>query len=437
MPRVANSLGATPEAAVPTSYTVESVELENHRGRRVDVSGFVTDLTVSESIYRPTVSLRVNVRDDVSLLEELELCGQEWVNLTLSRRDLGSRETKRVSHRFAVTDYPLYSRVSYRLQVFSLVGVSPHAYLSQLKRVSRSLTGSPLELVRGLLVNDLGVSEKLIDLGSGRAALVSVVVPDMRPLDACQWLLRRTWDQTGSPYHLFEKFGGGIKVLSLREMTSQELNPVVREYREKGFFSKPQQTAGDFQERLSRIEGMASNLGLGKLAPASAGAFAAVTRSLDVFSKTYTEETFAAPTAPQLDPRVGPDGSRPGFQSLKWSRRYDVPVDASRPDSYHASSTGNGLAGAVSRMELGDTLTHDLTVPGDLSIGAGSRVSLKLSRPSDPSVKRVNSAVPAGDVDTIVSGDYLVAGVVHRFSDKYYMDVKLKRDSLGFDPSAP
>jgi hypothetical protein len=50
MPRVINSAVSTPEAGVPTSYTVDSITLEKHSGRQIDINALVTDFAVSESI---------------------------------------------------------------------------------------------------------------------------------------------------------------------------------------------------------------------------------------------------------------------------------------------------------------------------------------------------------------------------------------------------
>jgi hypothetical protein len=444
MPRTINTAVSTPEAIVPSAYTIESIMLENHAGRSIDINGVVTDFVVSESIYRSSVTISLNVRDTNNLLEEFEINGQEKITVTLSRQDFESNEKKTVKHLFYITEYPVYSRNLNHLQVYSMKGISEHAFLSKFKRISRAMSGSALELVKTILSEDLKIDDSLIELGSSRIKShnLNVIVPNLAPLDAVAWILRRTFDQYGAPYYCFEKFGGGIRIVSQTELVSSS-NEIHREYTDGKFYSQAQQTAKDYKERLSRIINLTSNLKLSKYVAGAAGAFASTTRYIDLAKKTYFEETFdydkefaamswidtAGFKTLDADFKIGSEPQGLNKQATVYYN--DVVLDGTAIDSYHAQSKGNSLARSNAHIENLDTIVHDIVISGDLDLNAGKAIGLKLVKPIDPQVEVKNAESSKNtNYDSMLSGKHLVVSTVHRFDKDYSLEIRVKRDSL-------
>jgi hypothetical protein len=449
MPRVINSAVSTPEAGVPTSYTVDSITLENHSGRQIDINALVTDFAVSESIYLPTVTLSLSVRDTNNLLEEFEICGQEKVTVELSRQDFEKKDKTRIKHVFYVTEYPVYGRNSSLVQAFKLRGISEHAFNSKFMRISRALDGSALELVKNILKDDLKIDEKLIEVGSKnlKTKNVKLIVPNMSPLDAIAWILRRTFDQNGAPFYCYEKFGGGIRIVSQTELVGPD-NESIRDYVDAKFFPDKQQTKDDYDQRLARILGLSSDLKMSKFAAGASGAFASTTRYIDLARKSYFEEVFdytedfkkmswiSSSGKMTVDPdfRVGKDTK--GISQKPEARYNDVVLDGLAPNNYHAQTRGNTLARAASHFENLETFVHDLSIAGDLNIHAGTAIGLKLTKPIDPQVEVKNAeSSKTLNFDTFLSGKHLVVSTVHRFDTEYSMDVRLKRDTFNKDLS--
>ena len=135
---VSNISVNTAEALVPTAYSLEQATLKNHAGRELELKAFITDFSITESVYRPSLMLSLNVQDNINMMEEFQLTGQEVISIVLARKAVGGTEVHTVKLDFIVTEYPIFGRFNNRLQVYSLRGVSPYAYFSELKKISRA-----------------------------------------------------------------------------------------------------------------------------------------------------------------------------------------------------------------------------------------------------------------------------------------------------------
>ena len=64
MPNVSNIALNTSEALLPTAYSLQQVMFKNHAGREFDIRALVTSLSLTESLYTPSVLLSLDVKDD-------------------------------------------------------------------------------------------------------------------------------------------------------------------------------------------------------------------------------------------------------------------------------------------------------------------------------------------------------------------------------------
>jgi len=218
MPYTPNVHKTTSQVVAPNAYRLRSIILTNHsKTKEVDIRNLVTDLTVTESIYLHTVMLVMNVKDFANVMERMGISGQERITVTFSRRGIGEEEVD-VSHPFVVTEYPVYGKMNNRVQVYSVKGISEHAFLSRLKRISRAKKDSVKAIIKEILERDLLYKSDRILTGTETTGIVDVVIPYVHPADAIQWLTRRAFDSAGAPYYCYETLEEGIRIESLGEM---------------------------------------------------------------------------------------------------------------------------------------------------------------------------------------------------------------------------
>jgi hypothetical protein len=446
MPNLTNISLNSAEALFPTAYSVQQIIFRNHSGRELDLKALVTDFSITESIYRPSLMLSLNVRDPVNTMEELQISGQEKISVLLARTPYGSQDQELVSLDFIVTEYPLFGRMDNRLQVYSLRAVSPHAYVSELKKISRAFSGTIQDFIKEVLRTDLGVSENMMEISSGSTSYISFIVPNMAPLDAIYWALRRAYDQAGSPFYFYQRLDGVIVFESQAEIMSKE---VYKEYKDAKFFQFNQtgdtSIRKDYEERALRILSMNSDVRMSKYGSIPSGAYSSRSEYLDLSTKTLSRSSFKYDAEfnsmiwsyknPVVSTTFKPDNPNNTLSEFTDSLVNYIPTNklAFSSPNYHSTTENGKLNKAQSYIENMDSISHDITVAGDFKLQCGKIISLKIPPAIDPGANIKNTDTD-NDIqrDNYFSGKYMITSVLHSFSEEYKVNLQLKRDSLTF-----
>ena len=93
--------------------------------------------------------------------------------------------------------------------------------ISSLQNVNRVYTGAPSEIIAKIMSEFL--DRDLIQIGNDSLKDMKVIIPNMHPIEACQWLIKRTLTQEGFPFFLFSTIGVDNLILKdLGTMLSQQ-----------------------------------------------------------------------------------------------------------------------------------------------------------------------------------------------------------------------
>ena len=490
----------TDQILIPSAYSIESIMLCNHNGRITDIQKIVTDFSITESIYHPGLMLSLNVKDTVNLMEEFQLTGHETITVNLARKTYVSNndsssiknikiDNQKLSHLFYVSEYPLYGKFENRVQVYTLKGVSKHIFMSKFKRISRAYSGSIKNFVKEVLTNDLGVPSYDIEMTNENTNVVKFIVPNLSPIDAIQWALRRAYDSHGAPFYCYETLGGKIKIDSHTDFNKRSNSDVYREYKEGKFFSYGPGTLEDYNERRSRIMDLSSDIRMSKLISGSNGAYASKSIYVDITTKSivttefdYNKEFAKMPKIGNfstLSQRFTPEDTRESYSYSDdrsfWQRAENIKAGggkslsdfknsminyislntgafnyAARTGStdpktalitgntpnYHGSTQSSKINIAQSVTENLETVIHDFNVAGDFELNSGKVLLLNIAPAEDPTATKKNSKLgksPTPGVDQFFSGNYVVTSVIHNFSEDYFASVRVKTDSFSND----
>lgn len=496
-----NSLGDS--LHIPEAYQVTSIVLENHMGMTYDLNTLKTDFSITESIYHAGLILSINIKDSINFFEIGQLTGQETITVNLTQgaepepdaetastklADSVSREKpkpKTISRMFFVTEYPLYGKMDNRIEVYTIKGVSRHIYLSKLKRISRAFTGTMAKFIKDTLTEDLGVKESDIVESKESSPLVSFIVPNLNPIDAILWVLRRCYDSHGSPWYCYETLDGKIHIESHTDMNAKAKENNIREYTDGQFYEYDVGTAKDFKQRKSRILNLASNIGISKYLSSINGAYASKSVYVNISSKKIETLDFdyrvqfskmakigansplsyaffpeargvvgkASKTDVTTDKfnfrknpfdRADITNTIRAFESisaqinaggLTLSQFSDANVNyislneksLGSNSNYHSSTKNKFINIANSVNENMQFISHDFTITGDLDFHSGKIVKLQLRSTFKPT----NELNKMGDVKNqeMFSGYYLITSVIHKFEKQYYCDVRANTDA--------
>ena len=443
---------------IPEAYRVTSIILENHYGETYNLSSLQTDFSITESIYHAGLILSINIKDSINFFEIGQLTGQETITVNLTQGSGPDKAIpKTISRMFFVTEYPLYGKMENRIQVYTIKGVSRHIYLSKLKRISKAFSGKMADFIKDTLINDLGVNKLNIVQSKQSSPLVSFIVPNLNPIDAILWILRRCYDSHGSPWYCYETLDGKIHIESHMDINAKAKESNINEYSDGQFFQNRVGTIEDFKQRSRRILNLASNVGISKYLSGINGAYASKSVYVNISSKKIEtvdfnyaakfpymakigansplSSAFFPETREAINAATLTQSSDVNDTALTLSRFNDsninyIPLNGKSQgnnNNYHSTTKNGAINIANSVNENMQFISHDFTITGDLNFHSGSIVNLLLRSSFKP--QKVLNAQSKADEQKMFSGYYLITSVVHKFEKQYYCDVRANTDA--------
>lgn len=434
-------------APTPDSFNCKEILIRNYKGVEKDIRALVVKFTISESLYTNTIVAKFDINDSANFFEEFPITGQETIRLKLERKSAFTvGEPVEIIDLFLfVTEYPLYGRAGQHRHVYSLSAISPHAYSSSFRKISRSYDGLLSDEIKNIIINDLKVPEENFKLTGAPISRAKGIINIQSPLAAANWFLSKTFDEQLAPFFLYQTLWGNVQLSSLTSFIEQE--PYGEYIYTKGF-AKNAQTSEDYLERAKRIIEIASDLNIGKMFQGKEGAFASKNNYLDYTRKSYTSYNYEYGKDLLSKGNSLESGTvlAKSFRSL--SEEIDTLSDAHceytsiNSGSYDTEKNFNALrkdSKGVTKAyhEVLDTKSHEIVLAGDMGLNPGRVLDLKFQRAIDPqSMKTVLDKNPRDLWDEHLSGRYLIVSTIHTFNEsKYYTSVKVKRDSFSIDTS--
>jgi len=447
-------------ARVPSAYVCDGILFTNHKGEQVDIQHIVNKFTIQESIYSPTLMCEFAVRDAVNFLEFHEIIGQEVVTIKITKKD--PENEKKINLKFFITEYPLFARSDKQDSVaaFTFRGVSRHAYLNQLKKISKSYQGNAADVIFNLITeketgldfpkeNMIGFKDDVYKPSEECISFIKGVIPFQSPLNAAAEILRSTVDIKGSPFFLYQTLHGNMHLKSLSQLFNEEKNPQYGgpdfSYIKTTNFKADPQTNEDYSERMRRIIGITSDLKLNVIGQMSAGTYASRNNFLDISSKKYVTESYN-----YINDFVGDKSNVDSDSNIdpEWKindknlGEYDSAhcTYLSTNDALFSEFTEIGLNDTdklysryrKSHLELLETQTHDVQLYGDIDLNAGTVIHITIPKAIDnKDQKPMQKESEIEQIDELISGRYLITSAIHTFKGGNMMTkVQLKRDSF-------
>lgn len=169
-------------------------------GYEIDVKANIIELSLFENVLSPFVHGTVVLVDDFNLLDTMVIQGTETLKITI--QDNETEETI-ASKTFIVSNIESSVRLTDNSDGLLLHLVEDFFFASQLKKISRSYSGSIDEIITNILDSELNASLKFYNFEKTFQGVRKIVVPYMNPIEACSWLIRRASNKNGLPYYLY------------------------------------------------------------------------------------------------------------------------------------------------------------------------------------------------------------------------------------------
>lgn len=461
-------------AQIPSAYKVEKFIISNQEGRTMDIRNLVIGFTITEEIYSPIIVFNARIRDTINFFEEFALSGQEIIKLVLKKVEgpdndavllppTSWRAPLSIDLFFTVKEYPNYTKSSETLeaQEYNIIGISEHAYLSNLQRISHSVHGNALDNVTKIFNESLNISNDKIVLPDPKYPCVSQfdgVVTIQSPLKAIEWLRQKCFDSKGAPFFVYSTIRyGRIIYRSWSQMIDDENRYPNKDftYKFKQYVESHPLTQNSYAENMSRILSINSNIKLDKLGQAMRGGFANKTQIVDFGVKTFVEKIFNIDKDETvLKNRMTRDNI--SFKFTEWGQAFgflsgskesthnilglvkaadaNITQIATQAGSNNASSVYDQYAStAKSYLANMESQSHEIVVFGDFGLNPGKKINIEI--PKSTNITKYNEKQKGtpdenDDKDHSLSGHYVVAVAVHTFENGYYTTrAKIIRDN--------
>ena len=431
-----NIVDASGVTVTPNSYTISECSIHPNKNKEIDIRALVQKINISESLYLSSLITVITIRDGVNMLENLRINGNEKITLKIYQEPI-EQDKKEIDLTMYISDIINYSKPTFSSQMFELRCVSEHAYINQLKVMDRPFDNSIGNLISNIIKNDLGVPSERINSENADAStfgIVKGIYPQLKPLNAINWLLRNAFDNS-TPFFFYETVQKGITLKSFNEMSKED---TLREYNHMmpNFQKTFEQTKATYDEQLSTIRKISGDLNMSKFNAAPNGSYASELTTIDVATKKIETKQYKYDGLPVASlNKYKPFAETSKFQDRKLNeyttaKKYFVSENTKSFDkpNYHNGVKDNLQKSSSLRSNL-EFMTQELVLNGDFDLYSGAVVELNILKPEHPDVIEGNK-----EVDEMMSGKYIVSNISHVFdADEYYMLTTVKKESSALD----
>lgn len=428
-------------AIIPSAYMLHEVTITNGNGDAVNVQPLVTELSITESIYSPSLICSVSVKDEANIIGAMPFWGLETIKIRISRKEPGDVQSN-VDLIFYATDYPLYGRPDKQhVQVWSITGISKEIFRAQHCSYCYPANGQSTSSIIRKLLKSIDIEPEGKFSGGAKFDKEGIVTikPMMKNLN---WLLSRSGNQ---PVYFYQTLDNKYHLKSHGEINKQVSD---LEFTHSRDYNTPPGTEDDYNQRKLRMIQVDSQLNLSKYSPTQDGTWASEINAVDPFNRMIersyshkyspsgTVEKTGVLDSPQSSAEGTPDNNvstevssvSPVQHAFKDLTKFPYAKTHWFPSSNKFSKTGisdapHAAQKAEAVFNTSDTMVHDVVVFGNFKLNCGLVVTLKFPAAQDPS----------GTLqwDENLSGKYLATSVTHRFKNQeYYCEFRAKRDSF-------
>ena len=181
-----------------SDFIFETIVLESDRTDiTVDLRNVVTDIEIYESLQQTYLTAEILFVDNDNLLARYDIQGGERIIIAIKTT---SPQSKKIQKKFYIERIKHIEKVNDNTEVISLNLVEDCFYISKLQNISRYYSGTPVSIIKKI-ANEYLNKDLLTTASTDKP--MNVIIPNMDPLTAMNWLKDAMTTALGYPYFLF------------------------------------------------------------------------------------------------------------------------------------------------------------------------------------------------------------------------------------------
>jgi len=187
---------------------------------KTDISAMYKEMSLYDSMFMPVMSGDIVISDALGLSSKLMFDGSESILIDISKTE----DSDVASFKKAFRIYKQSNRRSNteRSETYVLNFVSDELLFSDQQRVNQAYKMSYMKMVERIMLDYLKIPENNLNgLYEDSAGERDVIIPNLRPIEAIQWIARKAVNMDNSPSYVFYQNLIGYNFITLSKLLSQ------------------------------------------------------------------------------------------------------------------------------------------------------------------------------------------------------------------------
>lgn len=406
--------------------SIDKCKITTSGGVSQDIAAQVIAISIYEDLFSPFMTGSLVVKESFDLVNIFPFVGEEMVEIEISTPTLEKGNIKGTFYVYKLTDRQLVGdkNVAYMLHFISM-----EAIVDLNKKISKVFTGSPADIVKSL------VSDNLNGLQSKKEVFVEPTAKDVKfisnfwsPAKAINYATSIAVNKNHAPNYVFFENRFGFYFISLDTLYA---NGVYQQFTYDKFTRESLPGGGDVknvQEDFRRINEIGIPTGFDYMDRLRSGMFASKAISFDLNKKIYNVKNYDISKNYDKYNHLNKNpvlGNGSIFRSNSLVINY--PRDGQNFSGFGDSTNFKYFQERISLMKLAEANKIEITVPGRCDYTVGQKVSVTLNKIEPASDKDNDDDL----IDKMFSGFYIIAAINHYVTrERHECNMELIKDSL-------
>jgi hypothetical protein len=392
---------------------VSEISVITSAGVDIKIDFLLDELNIYEDIFSNTISGEISIIDSGNYISRLNFHGNEYLSIKFGTPYLKPYDKVFRIYKISNVELQTQSTLKYKIHF-----CSEEFIVNQEKKVSKSYQGlQTSQIILDIAKTYLGVSPSKLNLNNieQSVGIKNIIIPNMRPLEAINWLASISINDVLSSAFLFYENRDGFNFKSLDNIFNGNIRKALR--------MGNKNTDNDAVTNQFYFDDFQITQSFDLLNSISSGAYSSEMYKLDLLRQQvdYTKFDPASNSFKTLNTYLPFNLARNRFnQSLLDSTaytRYFVGVEGDLTDKW--------LLQRASQFSLLNSYKMNIQISGDSELKVGDMLEL-----SFPDMGRYEESSQISE-DPFKSGLFLVTTLRHTIiRDKYFCYAQICRDSV-------
>ena len=187
-----------------TSVQLQKATLRSSRTDvSIDLTSVVLEISMFENLARPFVTGYLALIDSERIIENFDIQGAEEIEI-IFKRSTERSSVREIKQNWIIQNIEKEHKVQDFTNVTVLRLIDKESFRSGLKNVNKCLEGQPWEMLNQILTEYLDRDDLRTSVDLNNSEKMKVIVPNMTPIEATQWIRNRSINQNGYPFYFYK-----------------------------------------------------------------------------------------------------------------------------------------------------------------------------------------------------------------------------------------